>query len=238
MAHVAILVADEWSHHDRFAAAMSGLFAGLPGAVAGGVRHGPLACLWACGPTAPIDIHRDGDTVALLVGYALDADGRRMTARDLAHDWLGPEGRPCAYDGYHLGLAFAPDRGLVVGIDPLGMFPLYHAPIGGPGDGVVAATTPEAIARHPAVAPRINRAALAGVLLVHGPLADRPLLDGCRRLATGLGRMAVRSSARLPQPLGNSRRPASRPPGRRRRRAGTGAASAATIRGATPGSST
>jgi len=184
MAHVAILVADDPIHHDRFAAAVSGLFA-LPGAVAGAVRQGPLACLWACGPTAPVDLHRDGDTVALLVGYAIDAAGRRMTARDLAHDWLGPSGRPRAYDGYHMGLAFAPDRGLVVGIDPLGMFPLYHAALEGPGAGVVAATTPEAIARHPAVVPRIDRAALAGVLLVHGPLADRPLLAGCRRLATG-----------------------------------------------------
>jgi hypothetical protein len=183
MAHVAVVVDEDPALHDRFATAVSGLFAGLPGAVAGGVRHGPLACLWASGPTAPIDLHRDGDTCALLVGYALDADGRRVTARDLARAWLAPEGAPCAYDGYHLGLAFAPDRGLVVGIDPFGMFPLYHARL--PGQAVVAATTPEAIARHPAVVPRIDRGALAGVLLVHGPLADRPLLAGCRRLATG-----------------------------------------------------
>lgn len=183
MAHVAIVVDDDPSLHDRFATAVSRLFAGLPGAVPGAVRLGPLACQWACGPAAPVDLHRDGNTVALLVGYALDADGRRVTARDLARAWLVPDGGPCVYDGYHLGLAFAPDCGLVVGIDPLGMFPLYHASL--PGQAVVAATTPEAIARHPAMVPRIDRTALAGVLLVHGPLADRPLLAGCRRLATG-----------------------------------------------------
>lgn len=183
MAHLALVVDPDPARRSRFAAGVRELFAELPGLVPGEAAVGDLTCVWAAGPRAPIDLHRDGERLALLVGYAVDDAGRWLTARQLADAWLAEDGDRTAHDGYHVGVTYDPVRGLAIGVDPLGLFPLYH---GQPGDGVIlAATTPQAFLAHPLVPWSIDRLGLAGILLAHGLLDDRPLLAGARRLPTG-----------------------------------------------------
>lgn len=183
MAHLALVVDADPGRRERFAAAVRTLFADLPGTAAGMATAGPVTCVWAAGATAPLDVHQAGDRLAVLIGYAVDDAGRWVRARELADAWLADDAERTAHDGYHVGVAFDPARGMAAGVDPLGVFPLYHAAL--PDGGSLVATTPAAFGCHPRFRCRIDRAGLAGILLVHGLLHDRPLLAGTRRLAAG-----------------------------------------------------
>lgn len=159
------------------------LFAELPGASLGELTAGPIACLWAAGPQAPVDVDRDGDRFAILLGYAVDEAGTWSTARRLADAWFADRGERAGHDGYHVAVAWDPARGLVAGVDPLAFFPLYHASL---ADGsLMVTTTPQVFLAHPLVRWRIDRQGLAGVLFAHGLLDDRPLLAGAKRVSMG-----------------------------------------------------
>ena len=183
MAHLALVIDTDTEQRDRFAHGVRQLFAELPDTVGGEIHDGSLSCLWAAGPNAPIDISRDDDRLAVLIGYAVDEEGRWVTADELATAWLAAGGERHVHDGYHLGVAYDPGKGLVAGGDPLGLYPLYHASL--PGGGVIVATTPQAFTCHPSWSWRIDRTGLAGILFAHGLLDDRPLLAGAKRVAAG-----------------------------------------------------
>jgi asparagine synthase (glutamine-hydrolysing) len=184
MAHLALLIDDDSDRRDQFVARMQTLFAALPGATLATARTHNLVCVWAHGPRAPVSVYQEGHSLGILIGYAIDDDDRWISARDLCTRW---HERPVAdgvFDGYHVGIAFDAARGLVAAVDPLGMFPLHHAAADG-GRTLIVSTTPEAVCGHPAFSRQIDRRGLAGILLVHGPLGDRPLLTGVKRLRTG-----------------------------------------------------
>ncbi len=182
MAHLALVHDADPDRRERFTAAARALFAELPGTTIAAATAGPVTCLWAAAPNAPIDLHCYGERLSLLIGYAVDDTGRWVTARELADAWLADRGEATAHDGYHVAVAYYPARGLAAGIDPLGLFPLYHASL--PDGGFMVATTPLAFLAHPLFPQAIDRQGLAGVLLAHGLLGDRPLLAGARRLQT------------------------------------------------------
>lgn len=183
MAHLALVIDTVTERREQFAHGVRQLFAELPDTVGGEIHGGSLSCLWAAGPQAPIDISRDADRLAVLIGYAVDDAGRWVTATELAAAWLAHDGECHAHDGYHVGIAFDAARGFVAGNDPLGLFPLYHASL--PDGGLIVATTPQAFTCHPHWKWQIDRTGLAGILLANGLLDDRLLLAGGRRVAAG-----------------------------------------------------
>lgn len=180
MAHLAIVIDADRGRRETFTTRVRGLFTNLPGATTNAADAGDMTCLWAAGPRAPVSVFHERDAFALLLGYAIDDAGAWLTARDLHDLSRGPHAGAC--DGYHAAVTFAPAQGLMAAIDPLGLFPLYHAAVDG---AVIVSSTPEAICAHPSFAQRIDRPGLCGILLVHGTLDDRPLLAGMRRLRTG-----------------------------------------------------
>ncbi|NDC53187.1 MAG: hypothetical protein EBZ74_02580 [Planctomycetia bacterium] len=167
-------------------------------------------------------MHLAGDAFAILLGYAIDDDGAWITAGDLAARWRGEAPRAEVYDGYHVGVVYDGRHECRAGVDPLGLFPL-HVTSGSadPAAPLVVATTPEAVAAHPAFAPRVDRTALAGILLVHGPLDDRCLAAGVRRAAAGhhLRWTATRGleQVRAYRPVGREPPPGESPADARRR---------------------
>lgn len=186
MAHLALALDADPLRRERFVAGVRRLFAELPGATISEERHDSLACVWVTGPRAPVSVHRDADGLAIFIGYGIADDGRRITARDLADDWLAPAGRPRVHDGYHVGLAWSRDHGLAAGVDPMGVFPFQWTQFGTGADApLVAATTPAAFGCHPLFDATIDRRGLAGILLVHGAFLNRPLVAGTRRLSKG-----------------------------------------------------
>jgi hypothetical protein len=186
MAHLALVVDLDSARRARFVSSVRRLFSGLPGTHVAEASHGPLACVWAAGPLAPIDLHHDGESLGILIGYGLDESDRWITSRDLLDRWLVPHPAPVMFDGYHVAVAWSADRGLAAGVDPLGMFPLQQAVLGdGPAAPLLVTTTPEAFRCHPLFETRVDRRGLAGILLVHGPLHNRPLLAGTARVPKG-----------------------------------------------------
>lgn len=183
MAHVAFLYDADADRRRRFSARVRELFSELPGTTMAEAHAGPLSCLWVTGSQAPVDVSRAGDRLAVLVGYAIDDDGRWVTAGQLADSWLAPGGARRGHDGYHVACGYDSTRGLVVGGDPLGMFPLYHASL--PDGGAIIASSPQTFACHPEWSWRIDRTGLAGILLAHGLLHDQPLAAGVRRVPAG-----------------------------------------------------
>jgi len=105
MAHLALVIDPDPARRAGFTAGVRELFAELPGVVPGEATAGDLTCVWAAGPSAPVDLHRDGERLALLVGYAVDDAGRWLTARQLADAWLAEDGNRTAQDGYHVDKA-------------------------------------------------------------------------------------------------------------------------------------
>ena len=183
MAHLALLVDADSDRRERFVAGVRSLFSELPDTVIAEAHSGPVSCLWAAGPRAPVDVHSDDRHLAVLIGYAVDDAGHWVTADQLADAWLTPGGGCRVHDGYHVGIAYDTARGFAAGNDPLGLFPLYHASL--PDGGLIVATTPQAFTCHPRWAWRTDRVGLAGILLAHGLLDDRPLLAGAKRVAAG-----------------------------------------------------
>ena len=143
MAHLALLHDADPARRDQFAAATRSLFAELPGTTTGAATAGPVTCLWVASPTAPIDLHLDGDRLALLIGYAVNDAGTWATGRELADAWLAEGG------------------------DPFGLFPLYHATF--PSGAVAISSTPEAFPCHPEFRWAIDRPALASEPCRGGP---------------------------------------------------------------------
>jgi asparagine synthase (glutamine-hydrolysing) len=211
VAHLAIVIDEDGARRTAFVRRARSLFADLPGAIVADATVGSLACVWAHGPRAPVSIARCGDTFAILIGYAIDDDGRWITAADLAGRWLGQESAAGVFDGYHVAAAYDTVRGLAAAVDPCGMFPLHHAKC---GEAALVATTPEAFRCHDAFTERVDREGLAGILLVNGPLQDRPLVAGESRLPRGhrlswshgggLATKAVHRSAGTPPPAGET----------------------------------
>lgn len=211
MAHLAIVIDDDGPRREAFVRRVRSVFTDLPGAVIGDAAAGSLACVWAHGPRAPVSIERAGDAFAILIGYAIDDDGRWIAAADLASRWLGPEQVAGVFDGYHVGMAYDAARGMAAAVDPYGLFPLHH---GTCGDVAIVATTPEAFRCHDSFTERVDREGLAGILLVNGPLQDRPLVAGTSRVPRGhrlswrrgggLAARAVHVSTGTPPPAGET----------------------------------
>ncbi len=111
MAHLALLHDNDPVRREQFTANVRGLFAELPGTAIGEAHAGPVACLWVAGPRAPISVHRAGDGLAVLAGYAVDDASRWMTAGELADAWLAADAEQHAHDGYHVAVAYDPARG-------------------------------------------------------------------------------------------------------------------------------
>lgn len=212
MAHLALIVDDDVDRREAFVSRIRGTFADLPDAAVSAAHVGGMACVWACGPRAPVSVHRTDGRFAILIGYGIDDDDRWITAADLAESWLGGNAERGIFDGYHVGAVYDACRGLAAAVDPFGLFPLYHAEVG--HGAAIVATTPEAFRCHGGFAETIDREGLAGILLVHGPLCDRPLLAGVQRThrghrlswraGEGLASRAVYEPAGTPPPAGES----------------------------------
>ena len=209
MAHVAFLSDTDAECRRQFSANVRQLFSELPDTAIGEAHAGPLTCVWVTGPRAPVDLWREGDRLAVLIGYAVDDEGRWATARHVAEAWLAPDRNQRVHDGYHVGIASDPAQGFVAGGDPLGMFPLYHAAL--PGGGAIVASNPQAFACHPEWSWRIDRCGLAGILFAHGLLHHQPLAAGVRRVPAGHrlrsvpGEVGKRSRFSASQPKHRSR---------------------------------
>jgi asparagine synthase (glutamine-hydrolysing) len=157
---------------------------------------GDFTAMWASGPRAPVSRWSDGASAAIVWGRALaDDDGRLVQAAELPAMWTDvARAVPPAFDGYYVAVSYDPHRGMTVGADILGMYPVFWW-----SDGTVhlVGSSPELFKHHPRFRWNLDLAGMAGILLTTHSVGGRTLMDSVRRL--GPGHLLVAAPTSLPR---------------------------------------
>ena len=182
MAHLSLTIDADPARRQQFLHAARTRLATLPGLQVAHAELGDLAAVWAHGATTPHSQQLNPATFGLLLGTAIDDGGQWLDAAGVATQWTTPATHGAVFDGFFIAAAYAPAQGLVVGVDPLGLFPLYYAECGG---ALIAGTSPELLRAHPQFVATLDLRGLTGILLIGGLLGNQALLHGVKRLAVG-----------------------------------------------------
>ena len=183
MANFLIVVDPDAPRRAAFAGMAGPQLALVDGLVSGGREAGDFTALWACGPRAPVTSWSDGTGAAVIWGRALAEDGRLVEAGDLPAIWRDvPAAMPPAFDGYHVAVGYDPRRGVTLGADLLGMYPVYWW---SDGRVLLAGSSPELFRHHPSFRWSLDLDGLVGILLTSHSVAGRTLMQGVRRLGSG-----------------------------------------------------
>ena len=138
--------------------------------------------MWAAGTWTPISHADDDNGAAIVFGDAINGSGsERMTAEQLQHHWGGSR-LPDALGGFHAAATYDPEKGLIVGADLLGIFPIYYYAC---EDVILVGSSPELFRYHPCFEMKLNPTGLVGILLVKGIFDGQTLFSGVKRLAPG-----------------------------------------------------
>ncbi|MEI6211400.1 MAG: asparagine synthase-related protein [bacterium] len=182
MSHFALTYDANPARRKQFLAAIRQTFAHLSGATVRVAETGSLAVAWTHWENTPWNCTDHPESFGLLLGYALTDADEQLDARRLLAAWCAQGGELGAFDGYFLGIASAPSGALSVMCDPLGLFPVYYTQ---KGDVLVAGSSPACCIAHPACPNVLDPLGLAGILLTHGLVEGRTLVDGVARLSMG-----------------------------------------------------
>ncbi|MGA0332327.1 MAG: hypothetical protein ACO3N7_03355 [Kiritimatiellia bacterium] len=114
--------------------------------------------------------------MGVLLGYALDERGRRLSPEDLSLRWKKePAFQP---DGYFAAVVVRADGSLTVAVDPLGLYPCHYTQL---QDGCwVLASAARDLGTHPDFRPRPDPEGIAGQLLLNAPLYLHSTLEDVR----------------------------------------------------------
>jgi len=140
--------------------------------------------LWAANPRAPIDIHETESELSVIWGKPIDpSNGKQVNAKTLLARWRNIErDRPKAMDGFHAASVFHRNGEVTLGVDLIGLFPLYYTQI---KEVLLIGSSPELFRLHPSFKPEFNPLALTDLLLnMFGSLGET-LWKGIVRLPPG-----------------------------------------------------
>ncbi len=188
MANYLAVVDPNPERRSRFIQTVTPLLPPMPGLVSYACGAADFAAVWAVNPMAPISYDYDGEGAAIVLGEAIATVGStRLTAAALRQYWRAQDYKIIpAFDGFHVAIAYHPERGLVVGADVLGFFPVYYYQR---GDVLLVASSPELFRHHPCFEASFNPTGLVGILLTNGLVEGQTLWANVHRL--GEGRLLV-----------------------------------------------
>lgn len=146
--------------------------------------NGDLSSVWSAGSWTPISHLSDDKGVATIWGDAINQLGsERITAGQLRRLWNKPSiSLPSPFDGFHAAFVYSCDKGIVVGADLLGLFPLYYYTA---EDVLLVGSSPELFRHHESFKMEFNPRGLVGILLTNGLFNGQTLLKGVKRLNAG-----------------------------------------------------
>ena len=184
MASLIVVVDPDEARRCRFLDAVRPHVAPVAGLSTGERACGSFHAIWACGDHVPVDVHEGDDQIAIVWGRPLPKDGSTpIQARDVALTWADVStALPDAWDGYFAAAAFHPSKGLTVGVDVVGTFPMFWW---SSGAVTLCGTSPDLFRRHPLFSIRLDRLGLTGILLTMHSMTGRTLLEGVHRLGQG-----------------------------------------------------
>jgi asparagine synthase (glutamine-hydrolysing) len=155
----------------------------LPGMRIARCERGDFAASWVSAERGPCSVDVDDNGTGIVWGDAFGDDGVPITGAGLRHAWSSVAARlPPSWDGFHAAVSYSASQGIVVGVDRLGLFPLYYWSA---AQIVLVAASPAAFRVHPSFTAAFNPVGACGILLTGGLVDGETLWRGVRRLAPG-----------------------------------------------------
>lgn len=182
MAHLALTLDPDPNRREQFARRARQQLSSWPELDVQSREIGQLQVVWGCGARTPWSDFCDGEQFSLLIGYAVDDDGKWLSSCDLANQIASSSKPSVLGDGYYAAIHYTRHQGLTVMVDPSGMFPWYWST--SPGV-LVGATSGELIAAHPRMDLQFDLRGLAGILLTNGLLNQQSLFRHIYRMRPG-----------------------------------------------------
>ena len=184
MANFVVVIDSDGPRRSQYCTRIRPLIAPMEGLNEQESGVGDCSVVWAVGPRAPIDSRQTNEEIAVMWGRALPVgQSEPVSAAGVCAAWQKASVEiPAPWDGYFAAMWYSPGRGLIVGGDILGYFPLYYWS----GSGVtLVGSSPELFRHHPCFHAELDPAGLAGILLVAQSVGGKTLLKGVRRLDWG-----------------------------------------------------
>lgn len=145
--------------------------------------YGAFSAVWAASKWAPISHIADDSGAAIVWGEPTkDPGSERVDAERLRVLWKPRSEVPPVFDGFYAAALYSPEEGLLMGVDILGIFPVYYYST---DDLILVGSSPELFRFHPAFRMQFNPAGLVGIFLASGLFDGKTLLQGVNRLGAG-----------------------------------------------------
>ena len=184
MANFVAIVDPDARRRTRFVETVKPLLPPVEGLQVATCTTGDFCAIWASQEQSPGSYVADEQGVAVIWGEAINRNGsERIEATRLRSLW-DESGRhiPDAFDGFYAAVVYRPDKGLVVGADLLGLFPVYYYAA---GEVILVGSSAELFRYHPAFRTAFNPVGLVGILLTMHIFDGHTLWQDVRRLAAG-----------------------------------------------------
>lgn len=179
MVNFVVVVDPDNERRTNYVKKIESLLAPVEGLIVSSCTSEDFCATWASGIWTPVSYITDGKGAAVVFGDAIEGTGsERLNAEQLRRLWNGPD-MPHALDGYHAAIVYSPQKGLMIGADLLGLFPIYYYVS---EEIVLAGTSAELFRHHPCFNLQLNPAGLAGVFLTRGLIDNQTMLCGVKRL--------------------------------------------------------
>lgn len=182
MANFLVVVEQDDAHRAAIIERARATIAPLPDLKLDHIDLPGCAILWAANRAAPVTRQTVDGCAAVCFGEPRDdQNDSPLTAGDLDRIWWH-EDAVAAFDGFFAAVAWHPQRGLIVGTDILGIFPVYHWR---QGNTLLVSSSPAMMHAHPQFTATIDYEGLAAILLTQGILGSRTMLANVSRLLPG-----------------------------------------------------
>lgn len=158
------------------------IIAPVEGLTVSSYLNNDFTAIWAAGDWTPISKVNDRKGIGIIFGDAIkDSGPERLTAVELRHLWMDSS-LPEALDGIHVAVVYHPEKGLTVGADLLGLFPVYYY---ASDEVLLVGPSPRLFQFHPSFKAILNLEGLVGIFLTKCILDGQTILSGVERLRAG-----------------------------------------------------
>ena len=151
----------------------------VDGLIDGQINTEDCCVIWAAHKSAPIDSVADDKGLSVILGEAIQQGiGLHLDAKKIRVQFAQV---PEACDGFHVSIVYESSRGMVIGTDPLGLFPVYYYAT---DQVLLVGSSPELFRYHPVFRLELNPSGLVGILLTNGLVDGQTLFRGVSRLSS------------------------------------------------------
>ena len=197
MANFVIIVDPDAERRSGYIEKIKPLLPPVEGLIINSCEFGDFSAIWAANPQAPISIIKDERGAAIIWGEPIPSDElKKIDATRLRNLWQYPQENAPTFDGFYAATVYEQQKGIAVGADIIGCFPVYYYTF---GDVALVTSSPELLQYHPIVTIKFDTFGLVAILLTNGLINGRTLWQNVKRLDPG--KLLVWSQGNSPQEI-------------------------------------